>query len=130
MSPKKKHGDNLGVGELRDGPRGGKLRNGGTNKGGTGRPPNEFMRHMRALVNRESVQAYLSECIEGKFGPKFHLSALQYASDRAYGKPSQSIVEYDFNPDDFSEAGLERVADGEDPVHVLSTGGRKLTEGR
>lgn len=31
---------------------------------------------------------------------------------------------YDFNPDDFSDAGLDRVAGGEDPVHVLATGGR------
>jgi hypothetical protein len=83
---------------------------------------------MRTLVNRDSVQTYLEQCIEGKLGPKFHLEALKFAADRAYGKPSQSIVEYEFNPHDFSEDGLSRVADGEDPVHVLSTGGRKQAD--
>lgn len=32
---------------------------------------------------------------------------------------------YMFNPDDFSREGLQRVKAGEDPQHVLSSGGRK-----
>jgi hypothetical protein len=124
-APKKKHGENLGaVGELRDGPRGGKLRNGGTNKGGTGRPPNEFMMQMRQLATLPEAEAYTQRCILGEFGPKFHIEARKWAADRGYGKAAQSITEYEFNPDDFSEAGLGRVADGEDPVHVLASGGR------
>lgn len=34
---------------------------------------------------------------------------------------------YDFNPEDFSDEGLERVARGEDPVRVLATGGRSAS---
>lgn len=123
-APKKNPGQNLGVGELRDGPRGGKLRNGGTNKGGPGRPPNEFMLNMRALATLPEAEAYTLRCIRGEFGPKFHIEARKWAADRGYGKAAQSITEYEFNADDFSEAGLQRVAEGEDPVHVLASGGR------
>lgn len=71
---------------------GGTLRNGGTNKGGTGRPPNEFKERMRALVSREDVEAYTERCLSGEFGPKFHLAALAYATDRGYGKAAQPLV--------------------------------------
>lgn len=114
-------------GELVDGPRGGKLRKGsapGTNRGGTGRPPSDFMLNMRALATLPEAEAYTQRCILGEFGPKFHIEARKWAADRGYGKAAQSITEYEFNADDFSEAGLERVADGEDPVHVLASGGR------
>lgn len=108
------------------GGRGGRIRTGGNpgNKGGPGRPPNEFMMHMRQLANLQEAEAYTRRCILGDFGPKFHLEARKWVTDRGYGKAAQSITEYEFNPDDFSEAGLERVADGEDPVHVLASGGR------
>jgi hypothetical protein len=38
-------------------------------------------------------------------------------------------TEYAFNPRDFSDVGLERIAAGEDPVHVLATGGRASANG-
>lgn len=103
----------------------GKIRTGGNpgNKGG-GRPPNEFMMNMRALATLPEVEEYTLRCIRGEFGPKFHIEARKWAADRGYGKASQSITEYEFNADDFSEAGLQRVAEGEDPVHVLASGGR------
>ena len=37
-----KHGEGVETGELRPQPHGGALRNGGTNKGGSGRPPSEI----------------------------------------------------------------------------------------
>lgn len=125
-APKKNNGDNKGIPDTVPGPRGGRLRTGGTpgNKGGTGRPPNEFMQHMRSLATLPEAEAYTLRCIKGEFGPRFHIEAMKWAADRGYGKAAQSITEYEFNPDDFSEAGLERVADGEDPVHVLASGGR------
>jgi hypothetical protein len=124
----KNSGPKSGNGELVDGPRGGKLRRGSKpgNTPGTGRPPDEFKRRMREIATQQEVEEYFDRCIKGKFGPAFHLKALEHAADRGYGRPTQSVVEYDFNPDDFSVSGLERVAAGEDPVHVLSTGGRKL----
>lgn len=128
MPPRKKNpGGNPGAGELVDGPRGGKLKR-GSQPGGTpgpGRPPDEFKRRMRELATLEDVETYFGRCVRGEFGPVFHLKALEFAADRGYGKPTQSITEYDFNPDDFSVEGLERVAAGEEPMHVLSTGGRK-----
>lgn len=98
----------------------------GPKPGTGGRPPNEFKDHMQALASGADVDAYLRKCLAGDFGPKFFLSALAYATDRGYGKAPQSVdvTAYDFNPDDFSDEGLDRVADGEDPMHVLATGGR------
>lgn len=71
----------------------GKLLPGGKkgNKGGHGRTPDEFKRHMVKLVNREEVQAYLERCIKGEYGPKVFQRAVEYATDRAYGKASQPM---------------------------------------
>jgi hypothetical protein len=83
---------------------------------------------MREITNLPEAEEYTLKCLKGEFGPRFHIEARKWAAERGYGKPGQSIVEYEFNPDDFSENGLSRVADGEDPVHVLSTGGRKQAD--
>lgn len=72
---------------------GGRLRTGNPgNKGGSGRPPNEFKAHMAALVSRKDVEAYFERCLSGEFGPKFFLAARQAAKDDAYGKAAQPIV--------------------------------------
>jgi hypothetical protein len=127
MPPRKRNSAGISEPQLIPSPSGrGKLLTGGKpgNKGG-GRPPDEFKRRMREIATRKETEDFLDRCINGEFGPLFYFRALEFAADRGYGKPTQSITEYDFNPDDFSVTGLERVADGEDPVHVLSTGGRK-----
>lgn len=100
--------------------------NSGGKKGRSGRPANEFKERMQSLANRGKAKVYLQRCIDGEFGPKFHLAAMAFAADRGYGRPNQGIevTTYDFNPDDFSDEGLDRVAAGEDPMHVLATGGR------
>lgn len=77
--------------ETQPGRNGGKLRKGGTNRGGTGRPPNEFKERMQGLATGAKVEAYLKRCLAGDFGPKFFLQALTYVSDRGYGRPSQSV---------------------------------------
>jgi hypothetical protein len=89
----KKSGAKSGHGELVDGPRGGKLRRGSKkgNTPGTGRPPNEFKERMQGLASQKNVEDYLKKCLRGDFGPKFHLSALQYATDRGYGKAAQPL---------------------------------------
>lgn len=80
------------TGELVPQKHGGALRNGGTNRGGPGRTPDEFKQRMAELVNRQAVGDYLEKCLMGEFGPKFFLSALQYVTDRGYGKAAQPIV--------------------------------------
>jgi hypothetical protein len=84
------------VGDLVPQPHGGALRNGGTNKGG--RPPNEFKEAMRALADRDDIRAYTERCLKGEFGPKFHMQALAYVTDRGYGKAAQPIVGEDGSP--------------------------------
>jgi hypothetical protein len=125
MAPPKNSAGNSVDQEMRTAPSGGKLKSGNVGNKGGGRPPNEFMQHMRDLATLPEAEAYTRRCILGEFGPKFHIEARKWAADRGYGKAAQSVTEYEFNPDDFSEAGLERVASGEDPVHVLASGGRK-----
>lgn len=63
----------------------------GPKPGHGGRPPDEFRDFMRKLVNRKDVTDYLTECVKGTYGPKFHVAALQYATDRAYGKAQQTV---------------------------------------
>jgi hypothetical protein len=65
--------------------------NSGGKKGRSGRPPDEFRDRLRAMASADDVEAYLSRCLHGEFGPKFFLSALTYASDRGYGKPKQPL---------------------------------------
>ena len=40
-------------------------------------------------------------------------------------RQDHTIHSYDFNPSDFTRDGLRRVSAGEDPQHVLATGGAK-----
>ncbi len=93
MAKKEKPGQipGKGQGELRPGPRGGMLRTGGTSKGGTGRPPDEFKARMRERASRADVEAYLEKCLNGEFGPRFYFQALQMATEYGYGKPQQTL---------------------------------------
>ena len=98
MSEPENNGGNNGPEKVEQ-PHGGALNSGGTpgNKGG-GRPPQEFRERMRQLISRDDVEAYFEECLTGKHGPKIHVAALAYASDRGYGKAAQPIVGEDGGP--------------------------------
>ncbi|MDB4952071.1 MAG: hypothetical protein JWM27_4720 [Gemmatimonadetes bacterium] len=89
----KNSGDNSGAGGLRPGPRGGKLLPGGKpgNRGGTGRPPNEFRGRMAKLASSSKAEAYLKRCLAGEFGPKYFLQAQAFVADRGYGRPTQAV---------------------------------------
>lgn len=78
----------LAVGELRPQPHGGALRNGGTNKGGTGRPPDAFKAMCRALAC--SAEEAATTVLGNPDHPAF-VGALKWASEHGYGKPSQTI---------------------------------------
>lgn len=70
----------------------GALRSGNPgNKGGSGRPPDEFKRRMRELASSEASIAYLEQCINGVHGPKAAASAREYATERGYGKVPTEI---------------------------------------
>ena len=77
---------------------GGALLPGGVrgNKGGTGRPPDEFRRRMAAIASLEAGLEFLEECVTGRHGPQFAIAAHKYVSDRGYGRVS-NVVEG--NPD-------------------------------
>lgn len=79
------------VGEMIPQPHGGALRNGGTNRGGSGRPPDEFKAEMGRIASSDEALAYLQRCALGEFGPKFAIAAQKYAAERKYGKPVQAI---------------------------------------
>jgi hypothetical protein len=63
----------------------------GPKPGTGGRPPIEFRDRMREMASRDDVQSYLEKCIAGEFGPVFYFKALEYASDRGYGKSTQAV---------------------------------------
>lgn len=63
----------------------------GPKPGSGGRPPDEFKARMQGLASNESVEGYLTRCLNGEFGPKFFLGALGYVTDRGYGKAAQPI---------------------------------------
>jgi len=91
------NGENNGIEKVEQ-PHGGALNSGGTpgNKGG--RPPNLFKEAMRALADRDDIRAYTERCLKGDFGPKFHMQALAYVTDRGYGKAAQPITGEDGGP--------------------------------
>jgi hypothetical protein len=74
----------------RPGRNGGTLRSGGTNKGGPGRPRDEFRELMRALVSSEEAIESLRELIADPTSPH-HMRAREYATERGYGKEAQAV---------------------------------------
>jgi hypothetical protein len=73
-------------------PHGGALLSGGVpgNKGGTGRPPDEFKARMRELVTRAEVEQELETVLGTRDHPQW-LGALKYATEHGYGKPKESL---------------------------------------
>jgi hypothetical protein len=107
---------------MRTAPNGGKLKTGNAgNKGGHGRPPNEFRDRMRALASREDVEAFLEKCATGEFGPMFHLKALEFAANRGYGKPTQPHEVFNVDMKTLTNEQLQRISEGEHPLAVLAT---------
>lgn len=76
------------VGALVPQPHGGALRNGGTNRGGSGRPPDKFRDSLRALACNGATVRRLKKILNGGKGVEDSdfLSAYRYVVDRAYGK--------------------------------------------
>lgn len=61
------------------------------NKGGTGRPPNEFKETLRNLVDRGTVHEHLLGVLEqGPSHPQF-LDVLKYVTEHGYGKAAASM---------------------------------------
>jgi hypothetical protein len=80
-------------------PHGGALLAGGVvgNKGGTGRPPNEWRERMQNLIHREDVVKNLEDIASDlriRSDPqraKLYLDAMKFASEQAYPKESGSL---------------------------------------
>ncbi len=70
---------------------GGALRRGGTNKGGTGRPPDAFREMCRRLGSRESTIEAVEEILDDHDHPQF-MSALKWVTEYGYGKAVQPII--------------------------------------
>ena len=62
------------------------LRNGGPNRGGPGRPPNEFKARMRELASSDEALRYLEECVDGVHTPIVAIAAHRHVTERGYGK--------------------------------------------
>lgn len=71
-------------------PHGGALRNGGTNKGGPGRPPDEFKAMCARLASRNATANRVREILEDKDHP-FFMNALKWATENGYGKPTEHV---------------------------------------
>ena len=56
--------------------------------GGTqgGRPPDAFRARMRELLDRPSVDRFLTECLNGDHGEWAYFKALEFAAERGEGK--------------------------------------------
>jgi hypothetical protein len=69
---------------------GGALRNGGTNRGGPGRPPDEFKRICAELASREETIAAVEVILSNPNHPAY-LGALKWATEHGYGRPEQTV---------------------------------------
>lgn len=59
---------------------------GGGPQPGAGRPPDEFKRRMRALLDRDSIERFLGECLNGDHGEAAFFKAVEFTADRGEGK--------------------------------------------
>jgi hypothetical protein len=78
------------VGELIPQPHGGAIRYGGTNKGGPGRPPDEFKRAMRELASHDEVLSAVAKILRDPDHPQW-LGAWKWATERGYGKSPDNV---------------------------------------
>ena len=92
MTKQKNSGGNSGR-KLVPQKHGGALLPGGVpgNKGGTGRPPDEFKGRMAAIASLEAGLEFLEKCVVGEHGPQFAIAAHRYVADRGYGRVSNVV---------------------------------------
>jgi len=84
---------------------------GGTNKGGPGRPPNEFKRQMAELADRGAQAAAAKGVLDDPTHPQW-MNAWKFCAEQAHGRAHQAV--------DVTTAGepLE--------VQVVVIGGREI----
>jgi len=61
------------------------------NKGGTGRPTDQFIAIMKELASSPEAVNYLRDCVNGLHGAQAAVSAHKHLSERGYGKVAQVI---------------------------------------
>lgn len=62
------------------------------NKGGTGRPPDEFQRLCRQLASRDETFTVAKRILDDPESyPKLWTGALKWATENGYGKPKESV---------------------------------------
>lgn len=82
--------ERVGVGELVPQPHGGAIRRGGTNKGGSGRPPDAFRQLCRELASRTKTVKSVLAILKNPDHVQF-VAALRWATEHGYGKPVQPL---------------------------------------
>ena len=78
------------IGELIPQPHGGALRNGGPNKGGTGRPKKAFKKFCRELVSSPEYQAAITRAATNDQHKEF-VGAAKLAASFAASKPPKKV---------------------------------------
>jgi hypothetical protein len=68
----------------------GRLRVGGTNKGGPGRPPEAFKELCRQLASGETTVEQVEKILQDQTHPQF-IAALKWATEHGYGKPTEHV---------------------------------------
>ena len=68
----------------------GLLRVCGTNKGGTGRPPDAFRARMRELATYADQQGHIESVLSDPDHAQW-MAALRHVTEHGYGKPAQSV---------------------------------------
>lgn len=70
----------------------GELYSGGVpgNKGGTGRPPNEFVERMRELASSEERLKHVETILDDPNHAQY-MAARRYVTEYGYGKPNQPV---------------------------------------
>lgn len=69
---------------------GGLLRVGGTNRGGPGRPPDEFKKLCQQLASRDETIDAVTAILADPAHPAY-LGALKWATEQGYGKAQESV---------------------------------------
>jgi len=82
---------------LRRGRNGGALKTGNPGNSG-GRPSNKFREEMALLAEEGARSAFMRVCLSGRKGWRPFVAALEYCSNRAWGKPSQALDGQDAEP--------------------------------
>jgi hypothetical protein len=95
------------VGELMPQPHGGAIRNGGTNKGGSGRPSHAQIIRYETLLKDEIGAKYLEEVAQGLHGAKAFLNLHHAMVDRVVGAVPKAI-EVTGNPERPLEVVIRR----------------------